>query len=1297
MTKRPALLVPVQLEALVIPPGPGLTVPMKGAEADDEPFSASTTLGPGVHLHWALPDGLSIGEPVREPPPADGTVAKVIDYALPTVPDAWMVVRFNRPDSAGSPRTWKAWVVDAWGARVADWDSASFRFRDGGGTFDGSPVRAVADGDWRLTARGVLYKGLLKATAKRNKDESLAPRLVEPAYYPSCGKRLGFHDTDILTSSGPVSYLVMGWYTRPDAEDPLRTAGNDVLTDDLDRFEYLLGRDWDCHAPGDTLLRKNEELATLLAERRAALIDDVEGLESMPGKWASRTDSSGGTRFVGARPTDPVFSTHPVEPDDGVAFRGPAVTGESDHIRAPDVRGSDSGLWREMVTRVWMPDHIVCHGMVVEVPWAGSLFARAKVYSTDARPEPNDVKTGVHPSLAGAAGWLAPPGMNIASMLVFLRQGRDLGSALKLLDVKHAIHAAGFDGALGEGDKGANARWFQPSAPVLRLSDIGRAWRFGYDGRCDLDGKLVCRTSDQAVKAMRLRQAFRLAGAPQFEITLHFRDGSTGATGVSVAIKGERVRGVSLECRVLWSVGPGGVPKSSLWAKEGTPAEVPPGWVVSGVSFRLAGSDKESFSLVASATFARIGVLEGVSEDGGVTLACVERRDAAWRSSGTMDTWDRWRASWGRLRTLSEWDRTAASEVVDPVWMSGITLQTYATAGGFGADARTGFWIDVGADRVQTVGDGSTPISEVAFSRSLLAPTTDPLTAGLPAALTSALFDAVLVDPLSVRTIGAAYDAAVATCSPPGGYVRAEMDAPAERAKRGGGFYEQGWRGTEPSPVAVRPWRQPWGPIWVESRWSFIGGKSESPTLDDVDISDTDIEFTPEPLWWNERAPLSAAVPDVLADVDATVDVDMLTCSAQKFLTRLVAAGLTPDLVAAPVLGVTWWRVVDTFGRTVERIAASGSTLATTELPPRLQAWSRIHARFCGADWTSDATPVAKDDPKNEKAPHTTSNPKYPLLPVCGYLIADHVEAALEFHSAEGISLGQIRSSGGSVRWEPSPNGVRIDQIPDPDLAAIAAALMESNTVIKKKGSVPTRLKSLLLLIDSTRYAIDRWNRTKTYRSVLVGRPIAVVRARVWLETHAPGPTPRLSIAGATKPTPTNLEVRIGSVIHGNDGVLGCFRRGTATQVFPADLGNANLASAGNIDKDYVSSKGIGLPVTDDPARDLLLLIDGASVATFVTGIQPRKQILFDDRFAPRMAHLDPSFAVGPVLVDPAKLRLPTPKIEGATWLWQVNGAAKPSPVTAATDAAFIPDVAASVVRGTLIMDVEPVFTGKGK
>src|SRR5262249_61312584 len=75
--------------------------------------------------------------------------------------------------------------------------------------------------------------------------------------------------------------------------------------------------------------------------------------------------------------------------------------------------------------------------------------------------------------------------------------------------------------------------------------------------------------------------------------------------------------------------------------------------------------------------------------------------------------------------------------------------------------------------------------------------------------------------------------------------------------------------------------------------------------------------------------------------------------------------------------------------------------------PPRVPTWSRVRCRLVDAGG-KDATATSSA--------------------VCGYLLADYLEHALELYGADGLALGQLRHVGGDVVWEPSPFAKPLDE-----------------------------------------------------------------------------------------------------------------------------------------------------------------------------------------------------------------------------------------------------------------------------
>src|SRR6266508_4203748 len=119
LPRDPRLLVPLDVEALVVPPAgeePRADVGVRllrapaqpgevfgpGSERAAPPFTDASPRPPGVYLHWALPDGLTAGR-VTDGTSPDGRLNQ------PPLPNRWLVVRLGQ----AAPRSMTAWVVEA--------------------------------------------------------------------------------------------------------------------------------------------------------------------------------------------------------------------------------------------------------------------------------------------------------------------------------------------------------------------------------------------------------------------------------------------------------------------------------------------------------------------------------------------------------------------------------------------------------------------------------------------------------------------------------------------------------------------------------------------------------------------------------------------------------------------------------------------------------------------------------------------------------------------------------------------------------------------------------------------------------------------------------------------------------------------------------------------------------------------------------------------------------------------------------------------------------------------------------
>ncbi|MEV4254345.1 hypothetical protein AB0J52_14430, partial [Spirillospora sp. NPDC049652] len=345
--------------------------------------------------------------------------------------------------------------------------------------------------------------------------------------------------------------------------------------------------------------------------------------------------------------------------------------------------------------------------------------------------------------------------------------------------------------------------------------------------------------------------------------------------------------------------------------------------------------------------------------------------------------------------------------------------------------------------------------------------------------------------------------------------------------------------------------------------------------------------------------------------------------------------------IRAGALRVRRVRVVDSFGLSRDVDTADISTTARLRVPghpdwaalsPRLTQPARVALRWLDA---------AHDLRESTVLPVSS--------PVCGWLVPDHLTGGLDVYAQDGASLGRLSTlpdATGAARWTPAPGGTVLT----PDL--IANAHLRA-TVARIRGAGPDELATLLGTFEDILKKIEPADTTaRRGQAVLMGRPLAVVRAAVNLElaglpaVHQDWNVFRQDLRRTARETNgftmVDFPVRIGALARLNDGVVGFWREDSA----------GTLA-------DRFDPAGTTLKLAlDKPAALLTLLIDPHGHVHATSGILPTKSIsLPPEHYAAALAGMEVDFRVAPLLGDlNGPVAVPVPEEAGYRWSWRQRG-----------------------------------------
>ncbi len=1267
--RQSRVIAPIDVQALYVPPGDttlyvqlpfALTTPDGAPDAPmPEPMAKGTPRAPGVHLHWAPPDALLTG--VMEEVP-DGTPNRL---GLAALPDRWVVLRIVVIKGGTSP------IVTGW---VLEADTA----------------RAVPLAQWPTASASAKPAG--KTIAKPELTGAVGGTLNWAGVYDAVTNRLAFHDdlSDLATlaPNGVVddlaTYMIAGWWSDP-------------TLDPLDGVETTTS------------------LQVQLAELQWALISDLEGGDQAGSSAASTAvmrESIGletATRYPVSNAT---FSAATLQSNQRSSSEtAQRLTDIASPVR-PFVNTSSRYVDKAgaiIAAEPRWPRSTMLSGVVHGVPVAGAVVS-------DQIPNARAVDTvlGVHGDDVAAV--LASAGLSSDDaarrdlervLSAFTGQVLDrIGTPDGLVDVEQQEHEAGFSSMPG-GDgpverlrtgatgapltAGRAARSQQgttatpaksaPSAPRVKFSSMGGKYADLSSGTME---SLHQTTSSwggappQAVPVAEVREVQR--PAPRFHWPVD------PVVGVRNAKRSLRHRGDGrfspdglLQCR--WPSQVPTVVEGVIDGRAYIPSlpcgAIPP--EVTTLAQNALITDPYIVPWLAQAESARTGTSS-------TALEARMTAEATLRF-GVDGTYDGRTVAFSTAGVTRATGRVASSAPGIVAVQAGDQLRRFSQVKGVDAD----------------------PVGVTAWSQPWV-----PLWLEWEAAVERS----DRLDGWQLGQVDFSANAALATTPFPPIRGRAPLHTGTAKTLAS----------------AIRDW------LNVETqRDQENAGEIDDETAEQLaDIADAidTLDIVTASLDGVQNALLG--LPDAGMGLTSARNVDGTVSPP--------APVSIPQLLLGGFLRLTGARIVDAFGRTLDVLRKPVRVPARADDPDRPESLVLAPRLLRPARWMLRLVDPAIPDnllipPTPAEATVDQVDPARMINPVSGFLLPDHIDESLELFDAAGTPLGELLHDaiGGGVLWEIAPGRAGPPDAPplyelapnSRHLGLFASALVATDAQTRQGLPAGRRedsaLTALLRAIDTTLWSVDAFAQMGSEHIVgLVGRPIAVVRATLRLEIDddldeldLSDPVRRAEREAAYAALADRaFRVRLGEITRTDDGLLGFFVNDDYTRLHVVDKVVSALAveSGSNVGQLDQLGSSSGQPASSPITHPYVLAEDEIEVHVgqqlqltllmlprgrvhLTSGILPRKYVeLVRDWIQPGLSVMAPSVRVGPVLIDPDKVRLPKVSSFPVDQQWTRRDTPftwKNDPILSATQTALLPTLPSSVQEGYIrVMPLAADTTG---
>ncbi len=335
--------------------------------------------------------------------------------------------------------------------------------------------------------------------------------------------------------------------------------------------------------------------------------------------------------------------------------------------------------------------------------------------------------------------------------------------------------------------------------------------------------------------------------------------------------------------------------------------------------------------------------------------------------------------------------------------------------------------------------------------------------------------------------------------------------------------------------------------------------------------------------------------------------------------------------------------------------------------------------------------------------------------PVCGWLIPNHLDHSIAVYDVTGIPIGELlvlmqRSGAEAVTWLPAPNSpgavTNPADIQNLHLRNVITAFTDVAGGIPAAQRV-VAFRAWFNSIDETLWTVDPpGGQSDANLAVLIGRPLVVARLQLSCELYgAPAynqswrdtfdlakPSDQTSLEVGRQEagfTSLSFPIQLGSTELLGDGLIGYFAADSYTAF------NAVHAAASPVSP-YIQPIGrsntLALPFNYPryTVDNLTVLLDPLGTLHATTGTLPVAEVSLPSQFyASVLAKMAVFFRIGPVLTDPAAIRIPIPAEQRGewSWVWQTApGKYEADGVVAATAQARLADSPPHLMEGWLVL-----------